>query len=78
MLVGIKEINTIYLNDIVHEFCTITGERIAGRVGQVEGLPGDIEKLALPGNLDLVVSSATFQWMSDLPTLLKKIHGALA
>ncbi len=77
LLVGIKEINTIYLNDIVHEFCTITGARIAKRVGQVEGLPGDIEQLALPGNLDLVVSSATLQWMSDLPALFNKIHGAL-
>ncbi len=77
MLVGVKEIDLIYLNDIVPEFCTITAERIASRVGQVEVLPGDIEMLPLPEKLDLVISSATLQWMADLPKLLKKIHGAL-
>ncbi len=77
LLVGTKEIDTIFLNDIVQEFCTITGERIAKRVDRVIPMPGDIEKCPLPGNLGLVVSSATFQWMSDLPALLRKIHSAL-
>lgn len=77
LLVGIKEINTIFLNDIVQEFCAATGERIAKRVGRVEPLPGDIEKCPLPGDLGLVISSATFQWMSDLPTLFRRIHSAL-
>ncbi len=77
LLVGVNEINTIYLNDIVQEFCATTGERIEDRVGKVEPMPGDIEKCPLPGNLGLVVSSATFQWMSDLPALFTRIHRAL-
>ena len=77
LLVEILDIETIFLNDIVREFCTITSGRIANRVGCVESLPGDIEKCALPDNLDLVVSSATFQWMADLPALFTKIHRAL-
>jgi malonyl-CoA O-methyltransferase len=78
LLVGIKEIHTIYLNDIVPEFCTVTGERIAKRVGKVEYLSGDIEKCPLPDNLGLIISSATFQWISDLPALFRKINNALA
>ena len=77
LLVGQLHINTLYLNDIVEEFCITTGERIAKSVARVEFLPGDIEKCALPEELDMVISSATFQWMADLPALLAKIHRAL-
>ncbi len=77
LLVGQLTINTLYLNDIVEEFCTTTSERVAMRVVHVESLPGDIEKCVLPGALDMVISSATFQWMVDLPALLATIHQAL-
>ncbi|MCP4338903.1 MAG: methyltransferase domain-containing protein [Desulfobulbaceae bacterium] len=77
LLVENRDISTIYLNDIVPEFCAVTGGRIAKHVDQVERLPGDIEKCVLPGNLGLVISSATFQWMSDLPGLFRQIHSAL-
>ena len=77
-LVGIGPINKIYLNDIVEEFCSISAERIGGRVDQLELLPGDIEKCLLPVELSLVVSSATLQWMVNLPALLEKIHGSLS
>ena len=76
-LVGIGKINTIYLNDIVPEFCSATGTRVAERVEKVEFIPGDIERCPLPTDLGLIVSSATFQWMSDLPVLFGKIHSAL-
>ncbi len=76
-LVGINKINTLYLNDIVPEFCSTTSIRVAERVGRVELMPGDIEKCPLPVDLGLIVSSATFQWISDLPALIGKIHGAL-
>ena len=77
LLVECRKINTIYLNDIVEEFCITTGERITDRVGRVEHMAGDIEQCALPGNLGLVISSATFQWMADLPALFRQIHRAL-
>ncbi|MGB3212669.1 MAG: malonyl-ACP O-methyltransferase BioC [Desulforhopalus sp.] len=76
-LVTRREVETIYLNDIVEEFCVKTGERIVKNVKRVEHLPGDIEQCILPGNLGLVLSSATFQWISDLPALLKTIYSAL-
>ena len=55
LLVESREIDTIFLNDIVQEFCATTGERIANRVGQVVCMAGDIEKCALPANLGLVI-----------------------
>ena len=38
---------------------------------------GDIEQLHLPQSLDAVISSSALQWMTDLPTLLHRIHDAL-
>ena len=40
-------------------------------------LIGDIEQLTLPQSLDAVISSSALQWMTDLPTLLHRIHDAL-
>lgn len=77
MLVSAKDIQRIYLNDIVPEFCTTTGERIKNFVEKVDCIPGDIEMCFLPEDLNLVISSATFQWMADLPALLTNIYNAL-
>lgn len=71
------EINTLFVNDIVPGFCSSTAERVVKRVGHVQLLPGDIEELDLPRNLDLVISSSTFQWMNNLEDLFNKIHGSL-
>lgn len=43
----------------------------------VNWLIGDIEQLTLPQSLDAVISSSALQWMTDLPTLLHRIHDAL-
>ncbi|KKW75675.1 malonyl-CoA O-methyltransferase [Acinetobacter sp. AG1] len=43
----------------------------------VNWLIGDIEQLNLPQSLDAVISSSALQWMTDLPTLLHRIHDAL-
>lgn len=40
-------------------------------------LQGDIEKLELPGDLDLFISNAVFQWIDDRELLFKKIHAVL-
>ena len=77
MLSGSAPIDNLFINDLVPDFCTFTEERIAEQVGQVHALPGDIEKTVLPRNLDLVISSSTFQWMLDLPGLMGNIASAL-
>lgn len=70
-------IQTIYLNDLVKDFCLLSAARIDSVVTNAEILDGDIEGVSLPNNLDLVISSATLQWMTDLCSLVKKVSLAL-
>jgi len=70
-------IDYMYVNDIVPGFCELTRERIRDRVSSVEIIPGDVEGIVFPDKLGLVISSSTFQWMTDLPALFKKAHSAL-
>ena len=77
MLSTSARIDDLFINDLVADLCYSTKERIAGRGSRAHALPGDIEKTALPDNLDLVISSSTFQWMADLPGLIANIASAL-
>ena len=77
MLSESAPIEHFYLNDLVPDFCSFTEERIADQVGRVYVLSGDIEKALLPKNLDLVISSSTFQWMVNLPGLIGNIAASL-
>lgn len=72
------EIESLYLNDIVPEFCELTTDRLAlCNVGDVSSQPGDIELCSIPGNLDLIISSSTLQWIDDLDSLFEKFHVSL-
>lgn len=62
----------LWLNDLVPD--------CASRFADLSGttfLAGDIEEIALPDELDLVASNAVFQWLDDLPWLLRRIRHAL-
>jgi len=72
------EIESLYLNDIVPEFCELTTGRSAlCNIREVSTLPGDIELCPLPGDLDLIISSSTFQWIDDLDALFEKFDRSL-
>jgi len=71
-------IDTIHLNDLVRDFCLVSASRIGAAVGKTEILAGDIEDCSLPDNLNLVISSSTLQWMTDLPLLIERLFQALA
>ncbi len=71
-------VGTYFGNDIVPEFTELTCQRIESRCGRVCALPGDIETVELPDSLDLVISSATFQWIEDLEGLFTRIAAALS
>ncbi len=68
----------IYLNDLSAELCHYASDRLAAKDVAVQLLPGDIEKISLPDQLDLVVSSSTLQWIEDLEALFAKIAGVLS
>lgn len=67
-----REINALFVNDIVPEFRTMVLPRLPGDCNPVF-LAGDIESIDLPPDLDLVISSSTFHWLEDLPALLAKL-----
>ncbi|MBO8093066.1 MAG: malonyl-ACP O-methyltransferase BioC [Prosthecochloris sp.] len=79
-LCSVLGIGELYLNDLVpgcrdmleHELLR-SGTRMSGFIA------GDIEseRLLLPGDLDLVVSGATLQWLEDLPGFFRRMAGVL-
>ncbi len=77
LLCSSAQVDTLYINDIVEEFCEKTAARVEDRVGCSQIIAGDIEESALPEKLDLVLSSSTFQWITDLPLLLERLQQSL-
>jgi malonyl-ACP O-methyltransferase BioC len=78
MLCRQHRISTLFLNDLVSDFAKVVKARIpADRTPEICPLFGDIEAMPLPHDLDLIVSSSTFQWLSDLPAFLPRLVPAL-
>lgn len=69
----LRGVETFYVNDLVPEFNSVVRDRVGDDVPLVF-LPGDIETIALPTNLELVISSSTFHWLSDLPALFDRLQ----
>ncbi|GAB4341331.1 MAG: malonyl-ACP O-methyltransferase BioC [Desulfobulbaceae bacterium] len=63
---------TFFVNDLVPAF-EETVRRRTGGAPQVRFLPGDIERIDIPADLDLVVSSSTLHWLADLPGFLRRL-----
>ncbi|MDH3329053.1 MAG: methyltransferase domain-containing protein, partial [Desulfobulbaceae bacterium] len=62
----------LYANDLVPAFQQIVANRVAGNVN-LDFLEGDIETVALPVDIDLVISSSTFHWLNDLSSLFSRL-----
>ncbi len=77
-LIKAHTIGKLYLNDLVPDFFKIVKERLSEESKQkIEPRFGDIEALELPGNLNLVISSSTFQWLNNLDAFFRKVSMAL-
>lgn len=74
-----RPVQKLYCNDLVPEFEEVLQTRLSGN-SSVQFHPwfGDIETLALPSELSLVISGATFQWLSDPHSFLKRLGRELA
>ncbi len=65
----------LFANDLVDDFQDHIHQTISP---EIQFIPGDAETISgFPGQLDLVVSNAAFQWMISLETLLKKLEPLL-
>ena len=77
-LCAAKPVQKIYCNDLVSEFEEMLQARFSSKnTTQFISCFGDIEKMALPLDLSLVISGATFQWLSDLPAFIKRLGAEL-
>jgi malonyl-CoA O-methyltransferase len=74
------EFDRFYANDLVAECRPLLEQQLGTRdEGAWEFLSGDIESdLELPGELDLIVSSAAFQWLENPHALLPRLHDRLS
>lgn len=72
-------IDTYMANDIVSESSRYVAREVSRRgIIRFTFLAGDIETIEeLPGELDLVVSNATVQWLVDLDGFFRKMTGSL-
>lgn len=78
MLCRQQRVGTLFLNDLVPDFAAPVMARIPGdRMPHLEPLFGDIETIQLPDRLTLAISSATFQWLADLPGFLQRLARVL-
>jgi malonyl-CoA O-methyltransferase len=66
------QVDQLFLNDLYEDV-----DQHFSTIENIAWLIGDIEQLNLPQSLDAVISSSALQWMTDLPTLLHRIHDAL-
>lgn len=71
-------IESLVLNDLIPDFAQQLPKDLYQPVDKLSFLPGDIEKLSLPGPFDLIISSSTFHWLDDLQQTLKKLLDALS
>ena len=71
-----QKMTTFYVNDLVPDFQTSVSKRL-GNDPRFVYLPGDIEQLTIPENLDLVISSSTLHWLEDLPGMLRKLEHSM-
>ncbi|MCW5213084.1 methyltransferase domain-containing protein [Desulfobulbus sp. TB] len=71
-------VSSLVLNDLIPDFAERLPKDLYQASDQLSFLPGDIEKLSLPGHFDLIISSSTFHWLDDLQQTLKKLLDALS
>jgi len=74
LLCSNRSINQLYLNDLVSDFESLVKKKIAAdSVTVISSCFGDIESISLPEKLSLVISGASFQWLTDMPVFLTKL-----
>ncbi|CAG37274.1 methyltransferase domain-containing protein [Desulfotalea psychrophila] len=68
---------TLYLNDLSEALCQKASRRVSPAVAHLIPLPGDGERLVLPKNIDLCISSSCLQWFTDLEGFFRRIGECL-
>lgn len=64
-----------FVNDLCEESAAYISDVLESGA---EFIPGDAESIPFPENIDLLISSSTIQWMTDLRAFLAKCASSLA
>jgi len=72
LVAGFPDIEVLHVNDLVKRFAHQI-QRIDMK-GELKFLPGDIEKIRLPQQYQLILSSSTFHWLHDFSLLVEKLQ----
>ena len=72
------DIHHLTLNDLVAEAAPGLGALTKDRSDRTHFTFGPIETVPLPQELDLIISSSTVQWISDIPTLMARLSARLS
>lgn len=70
-------VKELYLNDLVADAKPMLEKIVAERVQHLRFLPGPAELQEIPEDLDLVMSTSTVQWITDLPGFLQRLAQSL-
>ena len=69
-----KPVARLFVNDLVPEFEEVVYERLQRQeLPELHSCFGDIEAIELPPGITLLLSGATFQWLSDLPRFIRRL-----
>jgi malonyl-ACP O-methyltransferase BioC len=72
------KVRSLVLNDLMPDFAERLPKNLRIDRNELHFLPGDIEKLPVPGPFDLIISSSTFHWLDNLQQTLTKLLATLA
>ncbi|MEA2012028.1 MAG: malonyl-ACP O-methyltransferase BioC [Verrucomicrobiota bacterium] len=67
------KIDNFFTNDLVSESANIAKDITKDFACNQIFLEGDIEQIDIPSELDLIISNATFQWLTNLTSLIEKL-----
>jgi malonyl-CoA O-methyltransferase len=72
------DIQHLTLNDLVAEAAPGLGALTKDRSDRTHFTFGPIETVPLPSELDLIISTSTVQWVSDMPALMARLSARLS
>lgn len=64
----------LFINDLIEKFVNQVSVDSADIHDKIKKLVGDCEEISFPSDLDLIISNATFQWLSNLELMLEKVY----
>jgi len=78
LIIEKKKPKQFFVNDLIADFeFLIRAKASQLNFDDIFFIPGDIQNVAIPSQLDCIVSTSTFQWLQHLPHFLRMLKTAL-